>query len=202
MTTAEIVAHAMEHDAAQHEDELRALVELVASQRPRVVVEIGTLKGGTLAAWCQCAAPDALIISIDLENGPWCGPRFVPAGYDAVLQALPQPEQEFHLLRSDSRDPDTLQRVVDLLAGRPIEFLFIDGNHELEPVTSDYETFAPLVAPGGVVALHDILPISGHPDCRVHELWARLKSERPSATRELIGDSHPQHWGGIGVLAL
>lgn len=70
-TTAEIVAHAMAHDAAQHDDELHRLVDIVAARRPRIVVEIGTLKGGTLAAWCMCAAPDALIISVDLENGPW-----------------------------------------------------------------------------------------------------------------------------------
>lgn len=200
MTTAEIVAHAMAHDAAQHEDELHELVELVAAQRPRVVLEIGTLKGGTLAAWCMCAAPDALIISIDLENGPWCGPRTVPPGYDVVLAGLPQPGQEFHLLRADSRDPSTLQRVVELLAGRGVEFLFIDGNHELEPATSDYETFSPLVAAGGLVALHDILPIRGHPDCRVHELWARIKRDAGGAELQFIGNDGERSWGGIGVV--
>ena len=201
MTIDEIVTHAMAHDAAQNEDELRAIVEIVAEQRPRVVLEIGTLKGGTLAAWCQCAAPDALIISVDLENGPWCGPRSVPDGYDHVLCALPQPGQEFHLLRMDSRALSTLVRVDELLAGRRVDFLFIDGNHELEPVTSDYETFSPLVADDGLIALHDILPIRGEPDARVHELWRQIKDARPNATRELIADSNPGHWGGIGVVA-
>jgi len=39
---------------------------------------------------------------------------------------------------------------------RPIEFLFIDGSHEYEDVLLDYENFYPRVAPGGIIALHDV----------------------------------------------
>ena len=39
----------------------------------RNVCEIGTYKGGTLFIWCQLAAPDARVFSIDLPGGQFGG---------------------------------------------------------------------------------------------------------------------------------
>ena len=40
----------------------------------------------------------------------------------------------------------------------PLAFLFIDGGHGVEPATLDYELWTPHVAPGGVLAIHDVFP--------------------------------------------
>ena len=40
----------------------------------------------------------------------------------------------------------------------PIGFLFIDGGHGDEPARLDYEGWAPHVAPGGTLAIHDVFP--------------------------------------------
>ncbi|HEY9524288.1 MAG TPA: class I SAM-dependent methyltransferase [Thermopolyspora sp.] len=40
----------------------------------------------------------------------------------------------------------------------PLAMLFIDGGHSDEPVTSDYEGWAPHVMPGGALVFHDIYP--------------------------------------------
>jgi predicted O-methyltransferase YrrM len=41
-------------------------------------------------------------------------------------------------------------------AGRElVEFIFIDGDHTYEAVRADWEAWSSLVAPGGIVALHD-----------------------------------------------
>ncbi|MFI6836179.1 class I SAM-dependent methyltransferase [Nonomuraea africana] len=40
----------------------------------------------------------------------------------------------------------------------PLGMLFIDGGHSEEPVTRDYEGWAPHVAPGGALVFHDIYP--------------------------------------------
>lgn len=37
----------------------------------------------------------------------------------------------------------------------PVDFVFIDGDHSYDGLRADWEGWAPLVAPGGVVALHD-----------------------------------------------
>jgi len=39
--------------------------------------------------------------------------------------------------------------------GKPIGLLFIDGDHTVEGVALDWLTWAPRIAPGGIVAIHD-----------------------------------------------
>lgn len=40
----------------------------------------------------------------------------------------------------------------------PLAFLFIDGGHGVDPATADYEGWTPHVAPGGLLAIHDVFP--------------------------------------------
>lgn len=40
----------------------------------------------------------------------------------------------------------------------PLSLLFIDGGHGEEPAHADYEGWAPHVAPGGLLAIHDVFP--------------------------------------------
>lgn len=40
----------------------------------------------------------------------------------------------------------------------PFSFVFIDGGHGEEPARRDYLGWAPLVAPGGLLAIHDVFP--------------------------------------------
>jgi predicted O-methyltransferase YrrM len=95
--------------------------------------------------------------------------------------------------------------VVKELDGNPLDVLFIDGDHSYEGVRADFEQYAPLVRPGGIVALHDINPdfstrsdlatpsISGD----VPRYWSELKKEH--RTEELI--ANPDQDGfGIGIV--
>jgi predicted O-methyltransferase YrrM len=40
----------------------------------------------------------------------------------------------------------------------PLGLLFIDGGHTDAAASTDYESWAPWVAPGGVLAIHDVFP--------------------------------------------
>ncbi|HEY8523732.1 MAG TPA: class I SAM-dependent methyltransferase [Acidimicrobiales bacterium] len=40
----------------------------------------------------------------------------------------------------------------------PLAFLFIDGGHGEEPARRDYAGWTPHVAPGGLLAIHDVFP--------------------------------------------
>lgn len=40
----------------------------------------------------------------------------------------------------------------------PLGMLFIDGGHSEAAATADYEGWAPLVRPGGALAIHDVFP--------------------------------------------
>ncbi len=47
---------------------------------------------------------------------------------------------------------------VAALWSTPLAMLFIDGGHSEEPVTRDYEGWAPHVMTGGALVFHDIYP--------------------------------------------
>ena len=42
--------------------------------------------------------------------------------------------------------------------GEKLDFLFIDGDHSYDGVKADFEMYAPMVRPGGLIAFHDINP--------------------------------------------
>ncbi|WP_243980107.1 class I SAM-dependent methyltransferase [Streptomyces sp. NEAU-YJ-81] len=42
--------------------------------------------------------------------------------------------------------------------GRPVGLVFIDGGHTDEHASADYEGWAPHLAPGGLLVIHDVFP--------------------------------------------
>jgi predicted O-methyltransferase YrrM len=193
-----VTLRAKRRGAKQKLREFGSLVRLVRKRCPRVVVEIGTMHGGTLWAWCQSASSDALLVSIDLPGGAFGG------GYsDAEAERLAgyrRPGQTLELIRADSHDPATVAQLRALLGSRTIDLLFIDADHSYEGVARDYEMYAPLVRPGGLIAFHDVLPCrpeDGEVSRFWHEVRARYRYCEFTDPHDL---SWRGQWGGIGVL--
>ena len=133
----EIAQLAVAHGAAQDPAELGPLLEMVAAEKPGIVLEIGSWNGGTLWAWTQLPGPP-WVISVDPEPGP-------------VV--------DFHgatWIKGASQHPWTYRAVVDKLDHRPVDFLFIDGGHTWAEAMTDYWMYRTLVRPGGLIGLHDI----------------------------------------------
>jgi predicted O-methyltransferase YrrM len=201
LTDRELAAEAIRRDAYQKLNELEPLIALVRERRPRTVVEIGTFKGGTLFALCQVADPNALIVSIDLPKGK----GLFGGGYSwregRRLRKFAQPGQTLKTLRRDSHAPETVRQVEDLLGGRPIDFLMIDGDHRYEGVKRDWESWKPLVAPGGLIAFHDILDHPEQPLSQVDRFWRELApTEKTVEFTDPDEDWGHGQWGGIGVV--
>jgi len=57
-------------------------------------------------------------------------------------------------IHGSTHNPETLKKLKDKLAGRPINILFIDAGHSYESVKKDYEIYSPLCT--DIVAFHDI----------------------------------------------
>jgi predicted O-methyltransferase YrrM len=180
----------------QRKWELIALMARVRRSQPGMVVEIGTYRGGTLRCWAHVCPARTTLISIDLPGGAFGG------GYSAEdasrFKSFCKPGQTLHCLRTDSHSAATRDDLIRLLDHRPIDFLFIDGDHSYEGVKTDFEIYAPYVRRGGLIAFHDILPNVGHPDCRVHDFWAELRTG-PTALEYVDRDGFDT-WGGIGVV--
>jgi cephalosporin hydroxylase len=184
--------------AFQVKSEYCRLVEFVARQRPRVILEIGTAKGGTLLAWSRIASE--LVVSIDMFGG--AGGGGYPKAKEKLFHhfAIDRPGVQLVLLRMDSHSLETREHVKEALAGRTIDFLFIDGDHTYTGVRRDFEIWSALVKPGGYVAFHDILHPPEVHDREVDRLWAELRPKYPEHF-ELVEDPR-QGWAGIGVLQI
>jgi predicted O-methyltransferase YrrM len=163
----------------QERSEIRGLLETVAELQPKAIVEIGTSNGGTLFLFARVAAPDAVLVSVDLPHGDFGGGY--PPWRGHLYRAFAGKGQRIELLRADSHRAETVDAVRALLGGRDVDALFIDGDHTYAGVKRDYEMYEGLVRDGGVVAFHDIVPIGGD-------------GPRPKGDLDLQGGEVPGFW--------
>jgi cephalosporin hydroxylase len=180
---------------AQVEHEIAKFLEIVAELRPKVVLEIGTARGGTLFLFTRVADPEAKIISIDLPGGRFGGGY--PKWKIPLYLSFSKSGQKIYLIRRDSHNPRTLEEVKRILGGEKVDFLFIDGDHTYDGVRMDFEIYSPLVKKGGIIAFHDIVP--GPPEAvgGVPRFWAEIKHKYRCV--ELVSD-WSQNGYGIGVI--
>ena len=183
-----LALRAWRHNANQKLVEFAALIRLLSDRELNVVVEIGTAHGGTYWAWCRLATPTAHLVSVDLPgNDDWT----------ARVRSYPGPTQTQTVIRADSHDQQTV-RSLDRLRGS-VDLLFLDGDHSYDGVRADFENFAPLVKPGGLIAFHDV-ESTNHPASQVDRLWAQLRDVYD--VREIIDTVDDEQSGryGIGVI--
>jgi cephalosporin hydroxylase len=173
--------------------ELRALGEILAELRPQRALEIGTGQGGTLLFLTSLANPRATLASIDLEAES--------GGYSETRQwfyeRFARRKQQLHLIRGDSHQFWMRRRLGEVFDGRPLDYLFLDGDHRYEGVKKDFEMYAPLVKKGGVIALNDIVEGKEERAGGVPQFWGEIKS---SYRHQEIIEDPLQGGGGIGVL--
>ncbi len=195
-TIAETINYAMKFpssgcfriDSIQIQSEFSALVEQVKSESPKVILEIGTARGGTLFAWSQLASD--LVLSCDL-NGP---------GYkEDLYKKLPPPDSNCKIiaLQGNSHDPLFKASVKKHLNAQLVDFLFLDGDHTESGVEQDFNDYIEFVRPGGLVAFHDIVERQPYPTNQVYYFWSRIKNNYKFT--EYIAEAS-QCGFGIGVL--
>jgi predicted O-methyltransferase YrrM len=169
----------------------------VDSLKPQVLLEIGTQCGGTLFLFTRVAAEDATVISIDLPEGKFGGGY--PAWKSRLFKSFVISDQKVNLIRADSHMLETLDEAKRVLGGRPVDFLFIDGDHTYEGVRKDFEMYSPLVRKGGIIAFHDICPGPTEEVGGVPDFWQEVSAKQ---ARKSIVKDHCQGGYGIGVLNL
>ena len=114
------------------------LLRIVEDLKPRCVLEIGTLHGGSLLMWARAAAPDATLVSVD--RPPWEADDPAERSKRCAVERVGSKRQRVHALRGDSHDPAVREQTRETLNGQAVDFLFLDGDHSYDGVARDCGT--------------------------------------------------------------
>ncbi|MBT3817695.1 MAG: class I SAM-dependent methyltransferase, partial [Candidatus Magasanikbacteria bacterium] len=138
----------------QVKSEIRKFLLRIGKDKPKTIVEIGTANGGTLFLLTRVAHSQAHIYSVDLPGGAFGG------GYHMwrkrLYKKFAKNKQSIHLIRANSHEEKTKQRLKNKLKGKEIDVLFIDGDHSYEGVKQDFELYQDMVKSGGYIGFHDV----------------------------------------------
>jgi predicted O-methyltransferase YrrM len=149
-------------------DEGRALFEAACTARPGAWLEIGTYCGKSTVLLAQAAREvgGTQIVTVDHHHGSeenqpgweWHDTSMVDE-HSGLLDTLPSFRRTWddHVRDVVSAVVATTEQVAAWWS-TPVEFLFLDGNHVEEMAQHDYAAFAQHVAPGGLLAVHDVFP--------------------------------------------
>jgi predicted O-methyltransferase YrrM len=116
----------------------------------KVLAEIGVWHGVTTARIRRAMAPDANLYAVDPfpvgRLGFCVQERIAHREVGRIRNGV------VHWVKRTGREAAV--ELADRLAGR-LEFIFIDGDHTYDGVAGDWNGWAGLIAPGGVIGLHD-----------------------------------------------
>lgn len=167
--------------------EWEAMLHIFRSCGPTRTVEIGCFEGYNLEAMTWASPPGAWVLGIDPnERVDWKARVGIQKRKDVNVNFVARESSHAEAIAAAER-----------LGG--IDWLFIDGDHTYDGVKFDFETYGPMVPPGGVIALHDIYPSQGDASIEVHRLWREIV-QAGYVTRELVCEQTPSVWGGIGLV--
>jgi predicted O-methyltransferase YrrM len=137
-----ILAHGI---ASLRFDEAAYLYRLASYLQPRTVVEIGRFRGGSTFLLAT-ALKRGILHSYDIATRQGRDGADLDRQLSAALERYGLSERVvLHVADSRSAEPPE----------RPIELVFIDGDHREEGVRADFERWSAFLAPGGSLVFHD-----------------------------------------------
>lgn len=120
------------------------------AQGRRRLAEIGVWQGAVTCRMRAVMAPDAVLFAID----PYPAGRF-GINYQrlmAIGEVGTIANGRVEWLRETGRTAATNPKVLE---AAPFDFVFVDADHTYDGLRENWDGWAPLMAPGGVIALHE-----------------------------------------------
>jgi hypothetical protein len=149
--------------------------DLIAIQKPSLVVELGTHLGESYFGMCQAVEENGIsckCYAVDTWQGdPQAG------FYDESVFAEVDAYNREHYSSFSKLLRMTFEAARDSFGEQTIDLLHIDGLHTYAAVRHDFDSWWPKVRPGGVVLFHDTA--ARHDDFGVWKLWEELSAQFP-----------------------
>ena len=162
---------------------------LVASLKPKTLVELGTHGGGSYFSFCQSVVDNKLdtkTYAIDT----WMGEK--QAGF--YSESLFKKVMDFNIEHFDNFSTlmkMTFDEALNEFDDNSVDLLHIDGFHSYEAVSNDYRSWYPKLSKEAIVLFHDTHEIK--PGFGVHQFWDELKKEHREQCFEF------KHSHGLGM---
>jgi predicted O-methyltransferase YrrM len=153
---------------------VRRYEHLLATLRPRRIVELGICQGGSTALLALLTEPEHFV-AVDLKSEP-------TLGLERFLDERGLRERVRTHYAVDQADTATLRSLVDDEFGEePLDLVIDDASHLIAPTRVSFNLLFPRLRPGGVFVIEDW---SG-----VHHWDASLarKAEQDAAVRQHLG---------------
>ncbi len=123
---------------------------LILAAMSKDVLEIGTFHGYTSICMALALPDDGKVWTVDVR------PRRIDLYARKEIERLGlQGKIEFIIGKSQ-----------DIEWNKPIDFLYIDGDHSYDAVKADYQRFGPLVNDDGIIVFHDSSETAQHRNVR------------------------------------
>ena len=167
--SAQLLRAAEEAEGFMPAAEGRALYDAAAEYcRRGPVLEIGSYCGkSTIYLAAAASAAGQLVVTVDHHRGSeehqpgweYHDPGLVDAA-TGRLDTLPRLRATLAAAGVEDHVVVVVGRSADVagLWRAPLGMVFIDGGHTEQAAVTDYEGWAPWVAPGGMLAIHDVFP--------------------------------------------
>ncbi|CAN5806994.1 hypothetical protein BH23PSE1_BH23PSE1_11720 [soil metagenome] len=166
----------------------------------RRYIEIGTFDKFNLCYVMAAAAPEAVVVDLDIAPNEPARQR---------LEAEKPPGQRYHCIIGDSTAPATRQAVLAAAGPEPFDAVFIDANHVAPYAMSDFTLYGEMVGPAGYVFFHDVKWEGGERSKGVADALDVLQRFVP-VYQVLAGQPvthwhrpltrQPNNWGGIAII--
>jgi cephalosporin hydroxylase len=146
--------------------------EIVSEVRPDLIIETGTLLGGSAAYWAlllEGANPAGKVVTIDIEDR-----------VDTELREREIVKRRVDFLHGSSTDPEVVAELAKRAAGRTVLAIF-DSDHETDHVLAELTAYAPMISLGSYMIVQDVLI---GPDAAIESFLAGDDRFEPDRDRE------------------
>ncbi|MBB2946620.1 putative O-methyltransferase YrrM [Actinoplanes lutulentus] len=168
MLDSDLMAAAAAATGFMPEDEGRALAEAAFAAPDGPILEVGSYLGkSTLYLAAAARARGTKVVTVDHHRGSeehqpgwdYHDPELVDPAV-GLIDTLPGLRATIAAAGAEDVVVAVVARAEDFAAlwGTPLAFLFLDGSHTDESAQRDLASWAPHLAVGGVLAIHDVFP--------------------------------------------